>query len=270
MKLKKKNIIFTSIALVFTICLTFFLPCFADSSHNLATRNVNVNEIGSISYEEKVEQLLSNFDEYNITSTESALSLEGIVDISNFDFSGFQYLSTNAKTTIKKYKTDLDLENEKFYIITEYIQDDIIVHTETVETTPYYDDYEDDYYIAMPDGSNVSLSDSLKTSNFNECVVALTVLGVALTATEVAILLAAVAIIAAPVIVESVSVVVTAVTTWVRNFRNWFRSIWSKKTTRVKTTTTTTTLSYNISISGTKVEAKPLKKISNLNQINIM
>lgn len=209
-------------------------------------------------YEEKAQQLLNTFDEYSISNDENTISFEGFVDISSLDFSGIQHLSTTADNTIKKYKTDLDINNEKFYIITEYIQDDVVVYSEKVETTPYYDEYEDDYYISMPNGTNVSLSENLSTENFNECSVILAALGIALTAKEAAILLSAVVIVAAPAIVEVVNFVVTTVVSWVGSFWNWFKSLWQVKTTTVATTTVA--LSYDIAISDTKVKAKPFDK----------
>ena len=260
MKLYKKKTFFTSFVLACILCLSFLLPNFIYSNNGLSTRNIDVNEMSILSYEEKAQQLLNTFDEYSISNDENTVSFEGLVDISSFDFSGIQYLSTTADTTVKKYKTDLDVANEKFYIITEYIQDDVVVYSEKVETTPYYDKYEDDYYISMPDGTNISISENISAENFNQCSVTLAALGIALTAKEAAVLLSAVVIVAAPVIVEVVNVVVTTIVTWVRSFWSWFRSLFTKTTTTVTTTTITTTLSYTISISNTKVDAKPYDK----------
>jgi hypothetical protein len=260
MKLIKNKTIIISLFLALILCLSFLLPTIINTKNELSTRSIDVNEIGTLSYEEKVNQLLNIFDDYSINDDATQISFEAYTDISNYNFSGIQYLSTNADNTIKKYKTNLDINNEKFEIITEYIQDNIVVHTETLETAPYYDEYSDDYYIAMPDGTNVSLSESLSQNSFNECSVTLAALGIALTAKEVAVLLTAVAIVAAPVIVEVVNVVVTTVVTWVRSFWSWFKSLWTAKTTTTVATTTTIALSYTISIANTKVEVKPYDK----------
>jgi len=260
MKLIKKKTIFTSMFLALILCFSFLLPSFINSKNYVSTRSVDVNEIGTMSYEEKIEQLLDTFDDYSLDNAGTQILFEAKTDISNYDFSQIQYLSTNAENTIKKYKTNLDLENEKFEIITEYIQDGVLVHTETIETIPYYDEYSDDYYIAMPDGTSVSVSESVSSTSFNECSVTLAALGIALTAKEVAVLLTAVTVVAAPVVVTVVTKVVTKVVSWVRSFWNWFKSLWRAKTTTVVTTTTTISLSYDITISGTKVEAKPFDK----------
>ncbi|NCB48557.1 MAG: hypothetical protein EOM55_02915 [Clostridia bacterium] len=260
MKIFKKKIIFTSMFLALILCFSFLLPSFINSQNNIFTRDINANEIGALSYEEKVNQLLNTFDNYSIDNNDTQILFEGYTDISNFNFSGIQYLSTNAEITIKKYRTNLDIENEKFEIITDYIQDNVIVYTETLETTPYYDEYSDDYYIAMPDGTNVSLSESLSQNSFNECSFTLAAIGIALTAKEVAVLLTAVAIVAAPVIVEVVNVVVKTIVSWVKSFWSWFTSLWTAKTTTVVTTTITAKLSYTISISNTKIDATPYDK----------
>lgn len=259
MKLFKNKAMFTSIFLALILCLSFVMPSFLETKQNVATREIDVNNIGIMSYEEKVEKVLNSFDEYSIDNNDTQITFEAINDVSDFDFSGIQYLSTNADTTIKKYKTNLDVANEKFEIITEYIQDDEVVYSETTETTPYYDEYADDYYIAMPDGTSVSISETLASNNLNECSVILLALGLTLTTTEIALLLTAVVIVATPVVVEVVSVVLTEVATWANSFWRWLKR--AAKATMVATTiTTSVALSYTISVSQTKVEAKPYDK----------
>lgn len=260
MKLLKKKGIFTSILLVLVLCLSYLMPGLLGIKQSISTRDVDVNNIGVLSYEEEVDKILEKFDSYSIENSDTQITFEAVTDISNFDFSGIQYLSTDAETTTKKYKTNLDVENEIFEIIIEYIQDNEVVHSETIETIPYYDTYTDDYYISMPDGTNVSLSENLSHDSFNECSVTLVALGLTLTAKEAAILLTAVVVVAAPVIVETVQVIFTTVVSWVQSFWGWFKSLWTRKTTTVATETTSIAFSYEITISQTKVEAKPFDK----------
>lgn len=260
MKLLKKKMIFTSVLLTIILCLSYTIPGLLGLKQNVSTRDIDVNNLGILSYEEEVDKILNRFDSYSIDNSDTQITFEAVTDVSNFDFSGIQYLSADAETTTKKYKTNFDIENEKFEIIIEYIQDNNVVYSESVETVPYYDDYTDDYYILMPDGTNVSLSDTLSHDSFEECSVTLVALGIALTAEEVAILLTAVVIVAASVVVEVIHVVVTTVVSWVRSFWSWFRSLWTKRTTTVTTTTSTIALSYTVSISQTKFDVKPYDK----------
>ena len=71
MKLFKKKTFFTSLVLTCILCLSFLLPSLASINNDLATRNINVNEIGTLSYEEKAQQLLNTFDEYSILNDEN-------------------------------------------------------------------------------------------------------------------------------------------------------------------------------------------------------
>ncbi len=237
------------------LSLTFLVPSFFETKQSVATRDIDVGSIGTLSYEEKVNKLLATFDDYSVENNDTSITFEASTDISGLDFSGIQYLSTNAEITVKRYRTNLDIENKKFEVVTEYIQDEKTMFCETIETTPYYDEYTDDYYIEMPDGTSVSVSESLSHDNFNECSATLVLAG-----TAVAVLLAAVVIVAAPVISEVVEVVVVKIVSWVRSFWGWFRSLWTSKTTTQTTTTVTISLSYSVTIANTKYEAKPYDK----------
>ena len=253
MKFLNKKSIITSLVMVLILSLSFMFGSYLNTSNELAIRDVDVDSIGTLSYEEKVEQLKNFYNKYEIdTTNKNSISFTGYIELSDFDLSGFEFLSTNAETTIKKYKTDLDLINEKFYIVVQYIQDDKLINEEKYETSPYYDEYEDDYFIEMPDGSIVSLSQSLQSNNLENCSATLAIVA-GLTAAEAAILLATVVVVAVPVIVQ----VVTTIISWVRSFWSWFRSLFTKTVT----TTVSTSISYSLTLSytdaKTKVEAIP-------------
>ena len=254
-KTKTRNII-TAMAMLVVMTLSLLLPTVITAKEEVATRDINVSELGMLSYEAKAEEILGNFDNYEISNDEKTVSLEAEVDLSGSIIVNNTELSADASTTIKKYAVDLDMENEKFYILVQYLQDDVIVHEERVETTPYYDEYTDDYLVEMPDGTTISMYETLNSSNLDECCATIMVLGVALTAKEAAVLLAAVVIVAAPVITNVVTVIVETIVTWVKSFWSWFKSLWTAKTTTKTTTVVTQTISYTISIAGTQVDVK--------------
>ena len=251
MKVFKKSIL--PIFLTLTLCFCLIIPSFLSTKEQTVVRNIDVEEIGAVSYEEKVEQLLGQFDEYNFDTSGDSITFEGVIDISSFDLYGVNFLSSNADTTIKKYKTNLDAENEKFYVVTQYIQDNIVVYEESVESKPYYDENSDDYYVEMPDGSVVSVYNSLMENNFNECLVLTTT---AVAATELALLLASTVIICSPTITTTITTVVTTIVSWVKSFFSWFRSLFTRKTTKQITQVVTTTITYTITIAGTQIKAE--------------
>lgn len=238
------------------LCLSFIIPSFISINGPILERNVVVDELYTLSYESKAEQIISTFDSYEFESTDDGkIIFEGSINLSSFDFTGIDYLSTEAEETIKKYKTEFDAENELFFVVTQYIQDDIVVYEEKVEIVPYYDDYSDDYYVEMPDGTTVSVSETLQGNNLDECIAATVTIALGLTAKELIVLLAAVIIVAAPQVTNVVTQVITTVVSWVRSFWSWFRSLWTKKTTTV-----VTTIVYTISIDKADVKAEKYDK----------
>lgn len=258
----------TTFMLLLVMSMSLIVPAFIKdrSREEVATRDINVEELAMLSYEDKAEEILSNFDSYEISNSASTISLEAEVDLSGSTILDTKELSSAADKTIKKYSVDLDTENEKFYIVVQYLQDDVIVYEERVETTPYYDEYMDDYYVDMPDGTTISMYETLTTSNLEECCATLVIAGVALTTAEAAALIAAFVIVATPVIVQVVTVVVETIITWVKSFWSWFKSLWTAKTTTKTTKVVTTTISYTVSIAQTKVDVKKYEKERKFNK----
>lgn len=63
------------------MCLSFILPCITSAKTSLTERDVNVNELGMMSYEEKVEQILEPFDSYGGKVDEERLQFESTMEI---------------------------------------------------------------------------------------------------------------------------------------------------------------------------------------------
>lgn len=249
--MKKRNI-FISCFLTLIMCLSMILPTIISSKESLKVRNVDVNELGTLSYEEKVQQILGTFDEYNYSENDSNFSFEANIDMSEKDTSSLEFLDQNCSSTTKNFTLDFDYENEKIFIVTQYIQDGEVVNEEKVETTILYDEYLDDYFVQLPDGSQASVYESLKNQNLEECSALLLTLAAGITVKEAAVLIAAVAIVAAPVVINVVTQVVETFVTWVRSFWSWFKSLWKPKTQTRVTTYTTTAITYTVSTTKTK------------------
>ena len=259
MKTNMKKFI-TAMFMLCVMTLSVVLPSFVDAKkEEIATRDINVEALSMLTYEDKVEEILGNFDEYEISTDEKTVSLDAVVDLSGSTIANDEALAGDAETTLKKYSVDLDIENEKFYIVVQYCKGEEVVSEEKIETTPYYDEYSDDYFVEMPDGTTISMYETLMGSNLDECSV-LIIAGVALTAKEAAVLLAAVAIVAYPVIQKVVTVIVETIVTWVRSFWRWFKSLWTAKTVTKTTTVISQAISYSISIANTKVDVKKYEK----------
>ena len=249
--MKKRNI-FVSCFLALIMSLSFVLPSIISSKNSIKMRTIDVNELGTLSYEEKAKQILEVFDEYEYTENEESFTFEANIDVTSQNTSSLEFLDEDSEKTTKNFVLDFVYENEKIYVITQYIQDGEIVHEEKIETTAYYDEYEDDYYIQMPDGAEISIRESIQNDNFEECSISLALLAAGLTAKEAAVLITAVVIVAAPVITTVVTKIVETFVVWVKSFWSWFKSLWTAKTQTRVTTVTTQTISYTISTTKTK------------------
>ena len=251
--MRKLKTIIVSTFLGLILCLTAVIPNFFNISVSLPTRDVDVDNIGTLSYNEKVEELLSTFTTYSATAEDDMIYFEAEQELDLNAIAQLSFVSSTEDPVTVKYKTRLDVVNEKFYIVSEYIQNGIVVELIETETQPEYEEYSDDYYIVMPDGTKTSVKETFSQENLDECLV-MTATATATAAYAAAALLAATIVVMAPTIIETVTVVITQVVSWIRSFFGWFRSLFTKKTTYVATTTTTITATPAITIAGTRVE----------------
>ncbi|MBQ7977731.1 MAG: hypothetical protein IJ301_04010 [Clostridia bacterium] len=255
---KTKSILLTtSIALIVALVAVFVGSYYLRAtSTELTTRDINVNEIGMLSYEEKVDQLLNEFDVYSYDYTNTEITFEGSLIRNLSDITGYQKLNTIDDSEVTKtYSTKFNVETETFTLITKFEQSGVVIKTTEESVIPYYDSTEDDYFIPLEDGTALSVAEALKDDNFNECVAI-----VDDAAILVAAALAITIVVAAPVIVDVVTTVVTQVVTWVKSFWSWFRSLFTKKTVTVTSSVVTTTITYPITISGTTYKLKKYEK----------
>ena len=147
--LKRKSI-YISMILVLTLSLSFIFGSFLTASNQLATREINVDSIGTLSYEEKVGRLLNDFDMYSYEFNENSLSFNGEITRSVGYFSEFDFLSTITNGEVnQKYSTQLDLEEEKFVLIIGYYQNNELIEKTEQEAIPFFDNEENDYFIKL-------------------------------------------------------------------------------------------------------------------------
>ena len=256
--MKKKTIktLVMTLVLGVMICFTAVSSSLLNSKSVLPTRDIDVDSIGTLSYNEKVEEILNNFSDYSYNTDDDLVEFVAEQELDAETASKLDFVSSTEHPVIKKFITILDAENEKFYITTEYVQNGQVLNTETIETQPRYDEATDDYFLVMPDGSEASLKELLMQDNLDECIA---ITATAATASAAILLLAATVVVLAPTVVTVVDVVVQTIVTWFRSIFRWFKRLFSRTTT-VVTTTTTTVLTPSISISGTQVKTKELTK----------
>lgn len=248
------------------MCLSFILPCITSAKTSLTERDINVNELGMMSYEEKVEQILEPFDSYGGEVDEERLQFESTMEIVKTE-NNLQFL-TNVQTgqvVLKEFNTILDTDKEVFYITTNYIVDDEVIYTEEIETVPYYDEETDDYFIEMPDGEIVSVKEIVNNEeNMQECLAMEAAMvgtaGTAAVAVLAATLLLATVVVLQPQIDVDVTYVTKKVVSWVKSFFRWFRSILKAVVRTITTAVITKTISYSITYDYKTYKLKPFTK----------
>lgn len=251
MQFLKRKSIYASLILVLILSLSFMLGSYLNSSNQLATREVDVDSIGTLSYEEKVEKLLNDFDMYSYEFNANTLSFNGEITRSVGYFSKFDFLSTTTNSEVtQKYSTQLDLEEERFVLIISYYQNNELIEKTEQETTPIFDSEKNDYFIKLDNGQLLSVSETINKNNMDNCIALVDDAAVLLTAA-----LALTVVAAAPYIVNVVTAVVTQVISWVSSFFWWLRSLFVKT---VVTTVVTQVASPSITIANTtyRTEAK--------------
>jgi len=226
-------------------------------NNNLAIRNVDVNEIGTLSYEEKIQEFLNEFDMYEYNYTDTTIEFNGVLTRDISSFYGYEFLNTiNESPITRSYNTKVNCETGAVTLIITSKQNEQIIEQIEEEVTPIYDETLDDYIITLDDGSKISVLDSLASENLNPCIA-----GVddAILLTGAAVVL--VVVVLAPQIEKSVTTVVNTVVTWVKSFWSWLRSKWTKKTTTTTTTITTETMVYTIAINNITYKLKEYDRV---------
>lgn len=252
MKTLNKKFIIISLFLALVLALPFVLSGFSNSV-SVSTRTINVSEIGTLSYEELTDKMLYNFDVYSSDFSDDCISFEGNLTKDFNYFSNLQHLALNDNDKItEKYETKYNIENDTFLVKISYFQDDKLVEEIEHETVPVFDEEKNDYFIELENGNKISVAETIKMENIDNCIAIVDDVAIILTA-ALAITVAA----AAPVI----ETVVTKVVSFVKSIFSWFASLFVKKTV-----TKVATPSITINKTTYKTEAKTEADIKKLDK----
>lgn len=116
-----------SIALVLVLSASFVISGFLSSSNQLSTRTIDVDSIGTLSYEEKVEKLRSQFDTIDMTEDDGNYYFNGEMVIDQYNLLSTNYEGENVKNN---YSSVINKNNE-----TIKIGKNVVVNGEIVSTT---------------------------------------------------------------------------------------------------------------------------------------
>ena len=152
MQFLKRKSIYTSLILVLILSLSFMFGSYLNSSNQLATREVDVDSIGTLSYEEKVEQLKSKFNNIDVDEDENSFYFSG-----ELKFSTLELLSTNyeGENVIEKYNSVINKEDESITISKELMVNDETESFVSEKFLTEYDELTDTYYLVEQNGNKI-------------------------------------------------------------------------------------------------------------------
>ncbi len=224
---------------------------------NCAIRNISVNEIGTLSCEEKIQAFLNEFDMYEYVCDGAIVEFNGVLTREASVFCGCEFLNTIEETPIiRSYNTKINCETGVVTLVITSKQNEQIVEQIEEEVVPVYDEELDDYIIVLDNGEKISVLDSLGSDNFNHCIAGVDDAAFASGAAAVLIV-----VVLAPHIEKIATTVVNTVVTWVKSFWSWLRGKWTKKTTTTTTIVTTETIVYPITINNTTYKLKEYDRV---------
>lgn len=238
--LKTKNLFSKMLAIILAVTMfaLFVIPKPVKGKEVL--RTIEVDNIGVMSYEEKIDGLINQFDSYDTTyvAENGLLSFNAQETITIDQVKNINFVNSYDEEVVKKYETTLNPKTMEFTIITKYFQNDEIVKEEACVVIPYYVQEEDDWKVEL-DNESVSVKEVLASNNFETCIAGVddvVMVGGA------AVLFVVAVVVCAPVVEE----VVTTVVEVLKSFWGWLKGLFTTKT--VTTTITTTVYKYNVKI----------------------
>jgi hypothetical protein len=230
---------------------------------DFSARQIDVEQM---TYGEKVETLINQFNSYEAKNTATTISFDGDMFASVGEILGFDSLSNLEDEVVKKFATTYDYETNTFYMNVSYYSGDILLESVEAEVEPMHDEARDDGYIEY-EGQRFYFSESFDVDTLNECIAGvddLVVVGVG--AVIVCGILITMAVTPPSVhqeIIRNITYVVETVVQAVKSFWGWFTRWVTQIFTRTKaveSTTIITTKTPTLQINGSKIETKAITK----------
>ena len=109
MKVKQINMILLAIGLALLIAVSFCLLDVRAAQQNLAIRNVNVSEIGMLSYEDKANQLKQQFTNTETSYENDIIKFSGNINIEEVDLLSTEYEGSEVQNF---YQSEINNNSE--------------------------------------------------------------------------------------------------------------------------------------------------------------
>lgn len=120
---------FAKILSVFVLTFLCLAICSCSNNEQKQEQVETYEVLNSITYEEKVEELMSQFDDYSSHSNNKSLYFDGEI-YTTYRESQIDYLSSSNEEITKKYSAELDTDFGMLYLTVSYIDDGVVVKSD--------------------------------------------------------------------------------------------------------------------------------------------
>lgn len=221
MKLKK-SLLLTALTIVVALIATFICNSLIFSKHSLAVRSVNVDELGTLSYEEKADQLTERFESITTSEDEESYYFSGEIDIDSLDLLSTNYQGQEVK---EKYSSTINKNDESIVMGKDVVIDGEVVASVEEKYLTRYDEANNKYYLVDDQGNEIDVLAELEDENVNECFGLLALISV-LTIKQIVALCVVVAV--ATVIIVEGDTIAKGVNQLVEGVKDGFISFWDR------------------------------------------
>ena len=226
MKKRKLFAIITSCCLVILLCTSLILTNVIKTKNQLITRNIVVDEIGHLSYEEKVEKLNKQFSNIETSSDEENFYFSGDIDLSQINFTSTAY--ENCDIT-KKINAKLSNTEETIEISNDLISDGEVVFEENLKFSTEYDENSEQIFLIDDNGNKINLLEELNEENVEECFF-LTALIATLTVKQIVaiVVVVAVATISTAYVIQNSDAIARDIDALLNGIKDGCISLWDR------------------------------------------
>lgn len=164
---KKMGLITTVSALLVLVMIVIFIsPNFFNVNAALQTRNIDVDEIGTLSYEQKYDKMVSQLDDLQVDHQGGV----GYIRASLNDISPINYTTTADDNCNEEYLAVVDFENNTINLDYDLNINDEKVESGSLSADVFYDEVNEITYLILPDGLMVNVLEQFDESNMDECI----------------------------------------------------------------------------------------------------
>ena len=221
MKVKQINMILLAIGLALLIAVSFCLLDVRAAQQNLAIRNVNVSEIGMLSYEDKANQLKQQFTNTETSYENEIIKFSGNINIEEVDLLSTEYEGSEVQNF---YQSEINNNSETISLSkTVFIDGEEVGFTE-INLTTLTNEETGEIFIIDENGNKIDVLKELQDENVQECFFFLPFLAAITIKQIVAVVVVAVTVVTVNYVATHEAEIAAAIDTLVTGVRDGFTS----------------------------------------------